>query len=166
MSDELRLLDPDALDRKRTPRARTSIVVPQRWLREGARLEVALAARLKCDACDGGGCDACARSGAFKLPDDRRPISVTLPRVTDDYLAVRVTNPFGDREPTLLIVHVAAGEAPSEGVRWVADNHDVEPTVPGAPARPAMPTAPPWVGWVVTILVAALLGMLAHFLVR
>jgi hypothetical protein len=164
VSEDLRLVDPEALDRKRTPRGRVSIIVPQRWLREGARLEVDLPARLKCDACDGGGCDACERSGAFKLPEDRRPVAVTLPRVTDDFLAVRVQHPFGDREPSLLVVRVAAGDEPSPGVRWLGENHDVEPVVPADPTRsgaPGLPQVPPWVQWVVTLAVAALAGMLA-----
>jgi hypothetical protein len=162
---DVRLLDPEALDQKRTPRGRASIVVPQQWLRDGARLEIDLPARLRCDACDGGGCDACGRSGAFKLPEDRRAVAITLPRVTDHLLAVRVTNPFGDREPTLLVVRVAAGEAPSDGVRWIGENHDVEPTV-RADGAPAMPQVPPWASWVAIVVVAALLGLIAHYVSR
>ena len=61
-----RLLDPDALDAKvKEPRGRVSIVVPSAWLREGARLSLTLPQKLRCDLCDGGGCDPCARSGAF-----------------------------------------------------------------------------------------------------
>lgn len=160
MSD-VRLLDPEALDRKRTPRGRASIVVPQRWLRDGARLEIDLPARLRCDVCDGGGCDACGRSGGYKLPEERRPIAVTLPRVTDDFLAVRVTNPLGDLEPTLLVVRIAAGEQPSDGVRWIGENHDVEPTA-GYAGAPALPKLPAWASWVAIVVVAALLGLIAR----
>src|SRR4051812_35228880 len=123
----MRLLDPAALDEKREPRGRASIVVPTEWLREGARLEVDLPSRLKCDLCDGGGCDACNRSGAYKLADDRAPLALTLPRVTDDHLALRVTNPLADATPALLVIRVAAGDSPSKGVRYLGPNHDVDP---------------------------------------
>ena len=131
MSDVLRLLDPDALDRKREPRGRASIVVPTAWLREGARLEVDLPTRLRCDLCDGGGCDACERSGGYRLPKPRAPLAITLPRVTDDAFALRVTNPVADASPTLLVVRVAAGLEASAGVRWIGVNHDVDPRVGG-----------------------------------
>jgi hypothetical protein len=156
---DARLLDPAALDAKRSPRGRASIVVPTAWLREGARLEVDLPAKLRCDHCDGGGCDACDRSGAYRLPDDRRPIAITLPRVTDNELAIRVTNPFGDREPALLIVRVAAGSEASSGVRYVGPHHDVEPNVP--PGMPSLPKLPSWVFWAALVVVAAALGVLS-----
>jgi len=149
-----RLLDPEALDRKRDPRGRASIVVPQKWLREGARLEVELPAKVRCDLCDGGGCDACERSGAYALPEDRKPIEVTLPRTSDDVFALRVTNPFADAEPRLLVVHVAAGEGASKGVRYVAPNHDVDPR----PGIPPMPKIPPWLGTVLLVLLTAIVA--------
>src|SRR5207248_7063563 len=102
--DVTRLLDPDALDEKREPRGRASIVVPQKWMREGARLEVELPAKVRCDLCDGGGCDACGRSGAYVLPEKRAPIAVTLPRTSDDVFALRVTHPFADEEPRMMVV--------------------------------------------------------------
>jgi len=156
---DARLLDPAALDAKRSPRGRASIVVPTAWLREGARLEIDLAAKLRCDHCDGGGCDACERSGAYRLPEDRAPIAVTLPRVTDDVLAIRVTNPFGDREPTLLVVRVAAGLEASAGVRYVGPNHDVEPGI--APGIPALPKVPSWLFWALLVATAAVLGIMS-----
>jgi hypothetical protein len=159
LMSELRLLDPAALDAKRSPRGRASIVVPTAWLREGARLEFDPPAKLRCDHCDGGGCDACERSGAYKLPDERKPIALTLPRVTDDVLAVRVTNPFGDVEPTLLVVRVAAGVEASAGVRYVGPNHDVEPGI--APGIPALPRIPSWAFWAVLVITAAVLGVLS-----
>jgi hypothetical protein len=154
---DARLLDPEALDAKRSPRGRASIVVPTAWLRDGARLEVDLPAKLRCDLCDGGGCDACERSGAYRLPEDRTPIAITLPRLSDDHVALRVTNPFGDREPTLLVVRVAAATEASAGVRYVGPNHDVEPSL--VPGMPALPKVPPWVYWALIVAVAAVLGI-------
>ncbi|MBI2388533.1 MAG: hypothetical protein HYV09_02855 [Deltaproteobacteria bacterium] len=157
---DARLLNPAALDAKKSPRARVSIVVPTAWLREGARLELAVPAKLRCDLCDGGGCDACGRSGAYRAPEEGAKVALTLPRVTDDFLALRVTNPFGDREPTLLVVRLAAGVEPSAGVTWVGPNHDVEPVVP--PGMPQLPNIPKWLPWALLVIAAALLGLLTR----
>jgi len=159
--EELRLLDPDALDERTTPRGRMSIVVPTAWLREGARVSVELPARLRCDLCDGGGCDACERSGAYKLPDDRGPLSLTLPRVTDDHLALRVQNPLADIEPTLLVVRVAAANEPSAGVKYVGPNHDVEPDRSGVPRLPQVPR---WASTAAIVVGAAILAILARWI--
>lgn len=153
---DARLLDPAALDAKGSPRARVSIIVKAEWLREGARLELLLPAKLRCDLCDGGGCDACGRSGAYRSPEEGKKVALTLPRVTDDYLALRVTNPFGDQEPALLVVRLAAGPEPSAGVTWLGPNHDVEPVVP--PGTPQLPKVPPWLPFVFLAIFAAILG--------
>jgi hypothetical protein len=156
---DARLLDPAALDEKRTPRGRISIVVPRAWLRDGARLEVEVPARLRCDLCDGGGCDACARSGGYRAPEPRIPIAITLPRVSDDHLALRVTNPFGDGVPDLLIVHVAGADLASPGVRYVGPNHDVDPV---AGPLATIPKVPAWLPWAILIALAALAGWFAR----
>jgi hypothetical protein len=153
---DARLLDPAALDRKTSPRARVSVVVRTEWLREGARLEVTLPVRLRCDLCDGGGCDACARSGGYRAPEEGKKVELTLPRVTDDYLALRVTNPFGEQEPTLLVVRLAAGPEASAGVTWVGPNHEVEPLAPTS--APPLPKVPPWLPFVFLAMFAAVLG--------
>lgn len=153
---DARLLDPAALDVKASPRARVSIIVLKEWLREGARLEVELPSKLRCDLCDGGGCDLCERSGAYRAPEEGKKVSLTLPRVTDDYLALRVTNPFGDREPALLVVRLAAGPDASAGVTWIGPNHDVDPVVP--PDLPQLPKVPPWLPFVFLAIFAAILG--------
>ena len=158
--DLLRILDPDALDERTSePRGRASIVVPTAWLREGARLQLELPSKLRCDVCDGGGCDACARSGGYRLPDERGKVALTLPRVTDDVLALRVTNPLGDVSPTLLVVRVAAGLEPSAGVTYVGPNHDFEPS----PGRiPKMPQLPSWVNTALLVALTAALALLAR----
>lgn len=155
---DARLLDPEALDAKRSPRARVSIIVLAAWLREGARLELTLPSKLRCDLCDGGGCDLCGRSGAYRAPEEGKKVALTLPRVTDDYLALRVTNPFGDQEPALLVVRLAAGPEASASVTWVGPNHDVEPVAP--PGAPQLPKVPPWLPYVFLAIFAAILGWL------
>lgn len=158
-----RLLDPDALDAKvGEPRGRVSIVVPTKWLREGARLAVALPQKLRCDICDGGGCDACARSGAYRLPDERPPLAITLPRVTDDVLALRVQNPIAGETPTLLVVRIAAGIDPSAGTTYVGPNHDVDPRLAPLPLRPRYPR---WVGTALLVALAAVLAVVARCVV-
>jgi hypothetical protein len=156
---DARLLDPAALDKKRTPRGRVSIVVPTSWLREGARLEVSLPAKLRCDLCDGGGCDACERSGAYAV--EVTNVAVTLPRVSDDVFALRLTNPFADREPTMLVVRVAAGPEASAAVRYVGPNHEDVDIVKAA-GMPRVPKLPAWMGWTIIIVVAAIFGLLTR----
>ncbi|MFI5298719.1 MAG: hypothetical protein ACHREM_11530 [Polyangiales bacterium] len=144
----LRLLDPSALDVRKGPRAKVSIVVPQNWLRHGARLELDLPSRLRCDVCDGGGCDPCGRSGAYARPEGAADkITITLPKVIDDAIAVRVTNPFGDQQPTLLVVRVAAADLVSPTVRWIGPNHDQPFRVGGVPVpgTATLPAIPIWV---------------------
>ena len=161
MTDRVpRLLDPDALDRKRDPRARASIVVPPSWLREGARLEVALPGKLRCDLCDGGGCDGCARSGAYRVEGGAK-VALTLPRVTDDIISLRVTNPFGDAPPTMLVVRVAAGVEASSGVTWLGPNHDVPPKI-GPVQLPRMPRLPRWASWAAIVILAVVAAWIAH----
>jgi hypothetical protein len=163
----VRVLDPSALDaRAKEPRGRASIVVPTAWLREGARLELELPKRLRCDLCDGGGCDACASSGAYRLEIDaaKAMVSLTLPRVTDDHLALRITNPVATTEgaPKLLVVHVAAGEAPSPGVRYVGPNHDVEPAARGPAGVFQLPQLPNWAKTALLVVLAAALALVAR----
>lgn len=126
----LKLLDPAALDAKVTaPRGRVSIVVPQKWLRDGARLSVEVPAKIRCDLCDGGGCDACGRSGAVytrgrkELPE---LVEVSLPSSTGGARGATVRLPKrgglpSDETPELargmLLLTVIPGEAASDGVR-------------------------------------------------
>lgn len=167
MSDDVRLLDPDVLDRKREPRGRASIVVPREWMRAGARLEVALPPKVRCDLCDGGGCDACARSGAYVLPENRAPIVITLPRTSDDVFALRLTNPFAEAEPRMLVVRVAAGESASSGVSYVGPNHDVPTRVhPAVPPLPKIPSLPSWANTLILVLLTALVAVLARLSCR
>jgi hypothetical protein len=118
-----RVLDPSALDACPGPRARLRIAVPAAWLAEGAELAVAAPARLSCARCDGGGCDACSRSGALAAPADAeaRVVHVTLPSLPADEepreIALRIPRPFGaDHEVAQLLLEVRAAPAPSAGV--------------------------------------------------
>jgi hypothetical protein len=59
-----------------------SIEVPVRWFVVGATLQVSLPRLLSCARCDGGGCDACERRGAFEqqLAGIASEVAVVLPR--------------------------------------------------------------------------------------
>lgn len=58
--------------------------VPETWLQQGATLQLRLPRLLTCLRCEGGGCDACGRRGAFareKLGgQEGEPVVVTLPQ--------------------------------------------------------------------------------------
>jgi hypothetical protein len=74
------------LDLPRGPDAKHRIRVLSRWLDEGAVIELELPRNLACAKCDGGGCDACGRSGAVTLRGRDEPpeiVQVTLPRRGD-----------------------------------------------------------------------------------
>jgi len=71
------------LDAPRGPDVSHRIRVPSAWLEEGQLIEVELPRHLRCAACDGGGCDACERSGALTVRGRGEPaeiVEVRLPR--------------------------------------------------------------------------------------
>lgn len=59
------------------------IRVPAEWLDEGAMIELELPRNMKCAGCQGGGCDACERSGAISVRGRQELgelVRVTLPK--------------------------------------------------------------------------------------
>lgn len=96
------------------------VTVPPDWA-EGD-IEIAVPHRLRCEACDGGGCDACKRSGAIAVdaPDEARKVSLRLPAGLDRGALVRLVTPFGEAvDVAMLIVELRIGSAPSPHVRRV-----------------------------------------------
>lgn len=117
-----RVTDPEALARDEGPRARHAIVVPAAWASAGAELSVTVPRRLACARCEGGGCDACARAGALRLPDDEgeRTIRVHLPAGSAAGAVLRIVRPFGEASAvTQLLLAIEPGDAPSAGVARV-----------------------------------------------
>ena len=117
-----RVLDPSVLDACPGPRARLSVEVSAAWLSEGADLVVTAPARLVCARCDGGGCDACARTGALRAPEGAgdRVVRATL-APTPRAVALRIPHPFGaDHAIDQLLLELRPGAAPSAGVERVA----------------------------------------------
>ena len=82
MSEVLAKVTPRTLNVPRGPDVLHRIRVPAAWLESGELVELELPRNLTCATCDGGGCDACERSGAVTLRGrDELPeiLSVTLP---------------------------------------------------------------------------------------
>jgi hypothetical protein len=117
-----RLLDPRALDEGAGPRGRVQITLPAAWLMEGCRIEILAPRRLPCARCDGGGCDACGKSGVLRAPDDEaaRRLEITLPATQNEAVALRLADPFGAGVVDQLIVEIRAGVA-SPGVTRIPD---------------------------------------------
>jgi hypothetical protein len=93
-----RVLDRSTLDDADGPRVRVRIAVPRAWASERALIVVEAPERLPCGRCDGGGCDACERSGSFRLDPDPalRSFTLTLPVDLGSGVVLRVTRPFGE----------------------------------------------------------------------
>jgi len=77
------------LDQPRGPDAMHAIEVPNAWFVEAASVELRLPRLLSCARCEGGGCDACGRRGAFEQAGTGAPneLVVTLPAQSPDALA-------------------------------------------------------------------------------
>ena len=118
------VVDPQALDAAQGSRVRMTIDVPPQWLRDGAQLEVTVPKRLLCDHCEGGGCDACGRSGALRVPvpSEAQPLRISLPANAPENVQLRLVDPFQTRdagiEQLILRVQARPGGA-SKGVRLV-----------------------------------------------
>lgn len=71
------------MDIPRGPDVIHRIHIAAEWLDEGALIEFELPRNLKCAACEGGGCDACGRSGAVSVRGRKElgeVLQVTLPK--------------------------------------------------------------------------------------
>ncbi len=156
-----RVLDPSALDACAGARARLRVEVPASWLAEGAVLRVTAPARLACARCDGGGCDACARSGALRAPTvaAERTLFASLSPGHEGALTLRIPRPFGpDHDIQQLLLDVSVAEASSSCVVRVGP-------APGAAAlataaRTASPV--PWPILVVAVIVTIGLALLGR----
>jgi hypothetical protein len=142
-----RVLDPRALDEGTGARVRVRVEVPAAWLTAGCRIAIVAPRRLPCARCDGGGCDACGKSGVLRAPDaeeDRR-LELTLPGTQSEAVALRLADPFGVGLVEQLIVEIRAG-AVSPGVTRIW-----EPTPAAAAPLPVIP----WRGMIVVAIATA-----------
>jgi hypothetical protein len=98
------------------------IEVPEAWFEEGAHLEIELPPRLVCARCEGGGCDACGRSGA-----------ITLHSQNEEPLVVRVGLPKAPPSG-VVVLRIPEGGAPyrSPGAATADLAQKPEPQMPDA----------------------------------
>lgn len=159
----------------RGPDALLRVRVPPQWVAEAAVIEIELPRNLLCGACDGGGCDACARSGAITLRGRKEPpelLEVTLPSGAPESgqgrgLVLRIPErggfaPAGSGVGRgVLLLRVEVGETPGAGVRRLTPEELADPRRPSlAPPAASAPTGrrvSPVVG--VVALVAALFAV-------
>jgi hypothetical protein len=91
------------LDEARGPDVLCSIEVPAAWFEVGATLQISLPRLLSCARCDGGGCDACGRRGAFeqRASGIANEVAIVLPiQPAGSSTAVRLRLPaLGARAP-------------------------------------------------------------------
>jgi hypothetical protein len=157
MSEPLaRVVDKYALDSSDGGRARLKVTVPTSWLSEGARLAITAPKLLACARCDGGGCDACDRSGALRGPraPERREIQLELPSSDDgNGVILRLQRPFEEGEIDQLLVQIRTGSEPSRGVTRIS------PIVVASGAEEAV--SPSWsqIALVAAAILAAILAL-------
>jgi hypothetical protein len=135
--------DPTALDTEEGARAFFSVELPQSWLDDGAEVELLLPKRLVCARCEGGGCDACGRSGALRAPEEeeQRKVRVHLPHGVSQGTRIRLVDPFEDGSIAQLHLELRAGEL-----------------APGATRVDALARLPRavWLRWAVLLVVLVL----------
>lgn len=149
------VVDVEAASRLEGAHVVVAVRVPRAWLARGEAIEIDVEApeRARCARCEGGGCDACERSGGVRLSPDpaARTFTVTLPASLAEVSALRVPRPFGEGSPVGLVVcEVQLGE-------------EAERCRLRAPAPSARAPLPPvaWLAPVAAVLAAlawALLG--------
>ena len=151
-----RVLDPEEVGRRGGPIGRLSVDVLPAWLASGDAVEIVVPQRLACARCDGGGCDGCGRSGAFRLTldDAARTLQLTLPGRGPERTVLRLVRPFGaDAGLEQLWIELRAGPEASACCRLV----------PGGRARPrAFARGPILIvlALALAVLLAVLLGAL------
>ena len=92
------------------PHGRLTVDVPEAWLAAGTVLELVVPARLTCARCEGGGCDACGRSGAIRLrgSDDERHLHITLSGAARGLRLIRPLGPDAGLDRLLVELRPAA----------------------------------------------------------
>ena len=161
---------------RRGPDALHKIKVPQDWLEQGATIEFELPRNLTCAKCDGGGCDACERSGAVSTRGRKEipeTIQVTLPREDPSDappssgkrgLMVRIPEHGGlpaedevlPRGILLLSVRVGSPEEAKVDRIRLSVPVEAPPTPPPPAPAPQAPLGIPTWAWVVAAIVAVL----------
>lgn len=118
MPELARVIDPASLESGEA--GRFALDVLPEWLDRRETIAFVVPKRVTCARCDGGGCDACARSGAFRIDGDdaARTLQLTLPGAP---AVVRI--PFAGTPEILLVelrpaVAAAAQVVPKARFKW------------------------------------------------
>lgn len=151
------------LDIPRGPDCVHRITVAEDWLFAGATVEFELPRNLTCAECQGGGCDACGRSGAVSTRGRKEPaelVTVTLPATSSpdvedtisgsQIVVVRLPEhgglpEDGDLPRGILMLQVKSGteaDASAQKVSLTIPPPAAEP--PAAPAEDAPPSNVPF----------------------
>ena len=154
MVELARVFNKDAVAELPGGHAQFSIAVSSDYA--GELCEITAARSLRCAPCDGGGCDACARKGAFRLAEEAelRVFSVQLPQSLQQSVRIRIPAPFGPTsEVALLFLQVELADTASSSVKLVQTS---------APAPTPMATTGPKSPqhWLILIGLAALAAVL------
>jgi hypothetical protein len=142
------------LDTARGPDVIHRIAVPAAWFERGATIQLELPRNLACAKCEGGGCDACDRSGAISLRGRDEPpevVIVTLPTHPSDddppssqrssrkntSLVLRIAEQGGLPDPGsdecrgMLLLRIGSADQPDAGVElFEAPEPELEPAQP------------------------------------
>ena len=99
------------------PHGRLTVDVLDAWLPPGTVLEVVVPGRLACARCEGGGCDACGKSGAIRLAGDEQERSLRI-TLSESARRVRLVRPLGeDAGLDQLVVELRPAAVPSDFCR-------------------------------------------------
>lgn len=130
MSEVLARVTTRTLNVPRGPDVTHRIRVPRAWFETGEVVEFELPRNVTCAVCDGGGCDACERSGAITLRGRQElaeVLSVTLPMPNGESevrsVVIRIPEQgglapenAGELPRGLLLLRVEPAEAADPGV--------------------------------------------------
>ena len=108
------VLDRDEPSTEGGPSGRLTIDVLDTWLEPHTALEIVVPTRLMCARCEGGGCDACGRSGAIRIQgsEEERRLRITL---SESARGLRLVRPLGaEAGLDQLILEFRPAAAPSE----------------------------------------------------
>ena len=137
----------------RAPDVRLTVAVPLQWLQQGSSIEVTIPRLVSCEACGGGGCDACDRRGALVTRERHAAEETTvihLPIESAPGTSVRLVQqgalPANDVQARGCLLVVFDEGDPSGSVRQIS--------VPGASGK-GSPLS--WMPWIALLVVIALM---------